>query len=454
MKKTAIILAAGKGTRMKSELPKVMHTVAGRPMIEHLVNKLEQMKVDEIIVIVGHKKELIQDYLGERVTCIEQKEQLGTGHAILQAKEHLKNVDGQTLILTGDTPLLSIETLEGMFIKNEKKDGVVLTTHMQEPFGYGRIVRNIYDIISSIVEEKDADYNQKQITEVNSGIFCFDNQSLFSLINKLDNNNNQNEYYLTDMVQIFNQNKKSFDSFTISNADEAMGINDKVALAKAEKIMRSSIIKNHLLNGVSIIDPDNVYIDDTVIIDNNAVIHPNVSLKGNTEIGPFSEIGMNTEIKDSKIHSHVSIKQSVVYDSEIKDRATIGPFANIRPNSNIGEDCRIGNFVETKNSTFGNGSKTSHLSYIGDAEIGDKVNIGCGSITVNYDGFKKYKTIIEDGAFVGCNVNLIAPVTVKKNSLVAAGSTITKEVPEDSLAVARSKQENKEGYAKRKREKN
>ena len=447
MKKFAIILAAGKGTRMHSNLPKVMHTVCGTPMVEHLVDKLEALNIDEIIVIVGHGSDIVKNHLGKRVTFIEQSLQLGTGHVVQQAQQYLENEEGSTLILTGDTPLLSDRTILNMFNFKNEAQGVVLTTHQDNPFGYGRIIRNEDGSIQKIVEEKDANYEQQQTKEVNTGIFCFDNQTLFAHIEELTNSNVQQELYLTDMVEIFAKNNKRFASHFIQNSDEVTGINDRLALSKAEKYMRRLIAEKHMLRGVTLIDPDSTYIDNDVIIGANSTIHPNVSLQGRTSIGEHSIIGMNTEIKDSDIGSNVSVKQSVIHDSFIGNHATVGPFAHIRPETDIKENCRIGNFVEIKKSIVGKNSKVSHLSYIGDADIGQNVNVGCGSITVNYDGKEKHKTTIKDGSFIGCNVNLVAPITIGENSMIAAGSTITKDVPEGALAIARNHQVNKEVYA-------
>jgi bifunctional UDP-N-acetylglucosamine pyrophosphorylase/glucosamine-1-phosphate N-acetyltransferase len=451
MKNYAIILAAGKGTRMKSELPKVMHPICGLPMIEYLVRNLEKLKIDEIYVVVGHKKEMIKDYLGDRVVFVEQNEQLGTGHAVMQVSPFLNEKKGSTMVLTGDTPLLEAETLRQFMIQHFEtgSDATVLSSNQENPTGYGRIVRSELGFIDRIIEEKDATLEEKTIREVNSGIYIFNNEKLFSHIGELTTKNAQKEYYLTDMVEVFNHHHFSVEPFVVKNNTEVLGINDRLQLSQAEGFLRERINRKHMLNGVRLIDPNTAYIDYDVKIEPDAVIYPSVILKGETKIGTSAFIGQNCEIINSSIGMHTSIKQSVVSDSNIGNYVSVGPFAHIRPNSEISDECRIGNFVETKNSSFGKGSKASHLSYIGDAKIGEKVNLGCGSITVNYDGKKKYKTIIGDGSFVGCNVNLIAPVELGKNTLIAAGSTITDDVPDDSLAIARERQTNKENYQKK-----
>jgi len=454
MNKYAIILAAGKGTRMKSELPKVLHPVCGTPMLQHIINKLKKIDIEEIIVVIGHHADKIRAEIKDKVTFVEQTEQNGTAHAVLQALPHLQDKQGTTLVITGDTPLIEDDTLETLLtqhIENSAK-GTVLTAIQEEPTGYGRIVRNSTDsdeisTVVSIVEEKDATPFQKEIKEVNTGIFAFDNESLMQGLPKIKNNNAQNEYYLTDIVSVFVDNNLPFSGFILKDSTEAMGINSRVQLSEAEAIMRQKINKKHMENGVTIIDPSTTYIQNDVVIGHDTTIYPGTVITGNSVIGSAVTIFSNTEIHNSTIGDTVTIRQSVITDSIVESHVQIGPFAHIRPNSEIKSKAKVGNFVEVKASSLGEGSKVNHLSYIGDAEVGSNVNVGCGTITVNYDGAKKHKTIIEDDSFIGCNTNLVAPVRVGKNSLVAAGSTITKDVPADALAVARNKQENKDGYA-------
>lgn len=461
MNKYAIILAAGKGTRMKSELPKVLHPVCGTPMLQHIINKLKKIHVEEIIVVIGHHADKIRDEIKDKVTFVEQTEQNGTAHAVLQALPHLQNKQGTTLVITGDTPLIEDDTLETLLaqhVENNAK-GTVLTAIQEEPTGYGRIVRNSTNsdeisTVVSIVEEKDATPSQKEIKEVNTGIFAFDNESLIQGLPKIKNNNAQNEYYLTDIVSVFVNSNLPFSGFILKDSTEAMGINSRVQLSEAETIMRQRINKKHMENGVTIIDPATTYIQNDVVIGHDTTIYPGTVITGSSVIGSGVTIFSNTEIHNSVIGDTVTIRQSVITDSNVESHVQIGPFAHIRPNSEIKSKAKVGNFVEVKASSLGEGSKVNHLSYIGDAEVGSNVNVGCGTITVNYDGAKKHKTIIEDDSFIGCNTNLVAPVRVGKNALVAAGSTITKDVPADALAVARNKQENKDGYAPRLKSKN
>ncbi|MCU7667145.1 bifunctional UDP-N-acetylglucosamine diphosphorylase/glucosamine-1-phosphate N-acetyltransferase GlmU [Bacillus thuringiensis] len=460
MNKYAIILAAGKGTRMKSDLPKVLHPVCGTPMLQHIINKLKKIDIDKIIVVIGHKADKIRETIKDDVIFVEQTEQNGTAHAVLQAVPHLAGKEGTTLVITGDTPLIEEVTLESLLQEHTHSNskGTVLTAIQNNPTGYGRIIREFSSVtdkhegnklgnVVGIVEEKDADVNQKKIIEVNTGIFAFDNQSLLEGLPKIENKNVQNEYYLTDIVSVFIEEGKEFGGHLLQDPNEAMGINSRVQLSEAETIMRKKINQKHMDNGVTIIDPSNTYIESEVIIGNDTTIYPGTVIKGNTIIGSGVTIYSNSEIQNATIGNHSIIRQSVIHDSIVGQDVQIGPFAHIRPKTEIKNKAKVGNFVELKGTTFGEGSKANHLSYIGDAVVGAGVNVGCGTITVNYDGKNKFKTIIEDGSFIGCNANLMAPVTIGKNSIIAAGSTVTKDVPEDALAISRTKQENKEGYA-------
>lgn len=449
-KKYVIVLAAGQGTRMKSKLYKVLHPVCGKPMVRHVIDELKQIGADQIITVVGHGADEVKNELKDDSEFVLQEQQLGTGHAVMQARDLLQDKEGLTLVVCGDTPLLKADTIKAMIdyhINNHSK-ATILTAVAEDPTGYGRVIRNEQGYVEKIVEHKDATNEEKAVKEINAGTYCFDNASLFQALQKVTNNNAQNEYYLPDVIGILKDAGQTVTAFRTNDFTEIFGINDRVALAQAGKIMQQRINEKHMRNGVTIIDPEQTYIDATVEIGQDTVIYPGTMMKGNTVIGTDCIIGPNSEIVNCEIGNRTSIRQSVTHDSKIGSDVQIGPFAHIRPQSIIHDEVRIGNFVEIKNTEFGRKSKASHLSYIGDASVGSNVNIGCGSITVNYDGVNKFKTIIKDGAFIGCNSNLVAPVEIGEGAYVAAGSTITDNVPGDSLSIARARQVNKENYVK------
>ncbi len=451
MKRYAVILAAGQGTRMKSKLYKVLHPVCGKPMIEQILGQVNKLGMSKTVTIVGHGAEQVKLVLGDRSEYVLQAEQLGTAHAVKQAAPLLASEDGVTIVVCGDAALITTETLNKLLdshIKEQAK-ATILTVFAEKPRGYGRIIRNQQGYVERIVEEKDATEQERMIKEINSGTYCFDNRLLFETLELVSNSNSQGEYYLPDVIEILRDGGHLVSAYQTTSFEEGLGINSKADLALAENLLRKRINHTHMMNGVTIINPEHTYIAQDVVIGRDTVINPGTMIEGNTVIGDGCTIGPNSEIKDCHIGNYTNIRQSVAHQSKIGDNVSIGPFSHIRPDSAVGNDVRIGNFVEVKKSSFGNGSKASHLSYIGDAQVGENVNIGCGTITVNYDGKKKFQTIIEDDVFIGCNSNLIAPVTLKKGSYVAAGSTITHDVPEDALAIARARQTNKEGYAKR-----
>lgn len=446
--RNAIILAAGKGTRMKSSLYKVLHPVCGKPMVEHVIENVSAIKASKIVTIIGHGAEEVKEVVGSKTEYALQAEQLGTAHAVMQAKDIVGNEEGTTLVICGDTPLITAETLEALLNVHDaqKAKATILTARTDNPAGYGRVIRNDDGLVEKIVEHKDASPEELLVQEINTGTYCFDNKLLFECLENVSNENAQGEYYLPDVIEILKQKGEVVSAFETPNFDETLGINDRIALSQAEKILKRRINEGHMRNGVTIIDPDNTYIHPDVVIGSDTYIYPGTMITGKTTIGGECHIGPNTEIKDCEIQNRTVIRQSVAHDSQIGSDVQIGPFSHIRPQSAIHDEAKIGNFVELKKTTLGKGSKASHLSYLGDAEIGERVNVGCGSITVNYDGKNKFLTRIEDGAFIGCNSNLVAPVTVGKSAYVAAGSTITKDVPGEALSVARARQVNKENY--------
>lgn len=447
----AVILAAGQGTRMKSKLYKVLHPVCGKPMVQHIVDQVRKLEFNRVITVIGHGAELVREQLGDTVEYVLQEEQLGTGHAVRQAEPILANQPGITVVLCGDTPLIQSETIDALIQHHETSEAsaTVLTAYADDPTGYGRIIRDQNGMLSRIVEQKDATDTERAIHEVNTGIFCFDNQLLFEGLQSVNNNNAQGEYYLPDVLQILQEKGHDISAYMIDNFEETVGVNDRIALSRAEQIMKRRINHYHMQQGVTLIDPETTYISTDAVISRDSVIYPGTMILGTSDIGEDCIIGPHSEIKDSHIGNQTTIKQSVVHDSQVGHSVNIGPFAHIRPQSTLGNRVKIGNFVEVKKSVIEDGSKASHLSYVGDAEIGKDVNLGCGSITVNYDGKNKYLTRVEDGAFIGCNVNLIAPVHVGKGAFVAAGSTITDHVEDRALAIARARQTNKENYVEK-----
>lgn len=455
MKIIGLVLAAGQGKRMKSKLYKVLHPVCGKPMVGHVLDRLESIQVDRSVVVVGHGAEAVEDYIGDRAEYVLQSEQLGTGHAVMQTKSLLDKERGITIVVCGDTPLITEHSLQSLIKLHQEQAAAatVLTAIMEEPHGYGRVIRGDSGEVLRIVEQKDCSEAENRVQEINTATYCFDNEKLFKALEKVNNNNAQQEYYLTDVISILRDQAESVQAYCLKDHEEALGVNDRLALAEAEAVMRKHIQKRHSLNGVTIQDPANTYIGADVTIGADTTVMPGTHLAGSTVIGEDCLIGPNSEIQDCTIGQGVHIKHSVVLQSKVEDEAMIGPYAHIRPNTKIGKKVKIGDFVEIKNATIDEGSKVSHLSYVGDASIGKDVNIGCGAITVNYDGFNKNWTHIEDGAFVGSNVNLIAPVHIGKDAYVVAGSTITTDVSEGSMAIARSRQTNKAGYAARIRQK-
>ncbi len=390
------------------------------------------------------------EILNDTVTYAYQDEQLGTGHAVMMAKDIITDMEGDTIILPGDMPLIDESVLKEVITvhKNNGYDMTLVTTFLKEPFGYGRIIRNGNDLLDSIVEEHEASDEQRLINEINTGIYIVKNNFLFKALAKVDNKNIKGEYYLTDIVKILKNQQANIGTYVLKTSYKAMGVNDLYSLSIAESKLRLDINKRLMISGVAMINPETITIGQNVVIEENVVIHPNTYITGNSVIKKGSQIGPNTEIHNSCIGEYVICKHSLVYNSTIQKKSTVGPFTHLRDGANIGPENRIGNFVEIKKSSTGSNTKASHLAYIGDAEVGKNVNFGCGSITVNYDGKNKYKTLIGDNVFVGCNANLIAPIEINDDSFIAAGSTVNKNVPKGTLAIARAYQVNKENYMK------
>ncbi|MBQ0140091.1 MAG: bifunctional UDP-N-acetylglucosamine diphosphorylase/glucosamine-1-phosphate N-acetyltransferase GlmU [Kurthia sp.] len=444
----AVVLAAGQGTRMKSKLYKVLHPVCGKPMVEHVVDHVQSLNISRTVSIVGHGAEKVKDQLGEKSEYVLQAEQLGTAHAVQQAETLLGDLDGITMVICGDTPLIRPETMKALLDHHQQQNAkaTILTAIADNPTGYGRIIRDSEGHVAQIVEQKDSTPEQQLVTEINTGTYCFDNKALFTTLKLVNNDNAQGEFYLPDVIEILKEQGEIVSAYVTENFSETLGVNDRVALAQAEAIMRDRINEKHMRNGVSFINPSNTYIGVDVKIGSDTVLQSGVILEGNTVIGEDCFIGANSHIIDSEIGDRTKVDASVVEESVIGEDVTVGPYAHVRPASNVGNRAKVGNFVELKKTTLGEGSKASHLTYLGDAEVGTDVNIGCGTITVNYDGVNKFKTIIGDRSFIGCNANLVAPVTIGADTYVAAGTTITKEVPQHALAIGRSRQENKENY--------
>lgn len=445
----AVILAAGQGTRMKSKVPKVLHKVMDKTMLDYVIESAKAGGVDDTLVIVGHQSAMVKAHLADGIKSAVQKEQLGTGHAVMQAGDFL-NFDGDVIVLCGDTPLVKSETIENLIKlhKEENNQVTVISAVCKDPAGYGRIVRD-NGSFSKIVEQKDANEEEKLINEVNTGIYIFDARSLTEAFDKLTNNNSQNEYYLTDTLEIIKNAGKKVGIMKSYDENEFLGVNSKLQLSDAEKQMKKRINERLMIEGVTIRDPENTYIGADVKIKPDTVILPGCVIEGNTEIGEDCIIGPYTKITSSVIKDCVIINQSTLVNSYVDNYTTVGPYAYLRPNSKIGEHVKIGDFVEIKNSNIDDGTKVSHLTYVGDSDVGKNVNFGCGTVTVNYDGKNKFRTTIGDKAFIGCNTNLVAPVKVGNNAYTAAGSTITDDVEDNTLAIARERQVNKSNWTRK-----
>ncbi len=421
-----LILAAGQGTRMKSDSPKVMHSLCGMPMIDHVVTTAQQLGPEKIYVVVGFKKSVVREHLGDVAEYIAQDEQLGTGHAVMQAEDALSDYKGDVLVLYGDVPLLSEETLRAIHEKHRKSraSATLLTAQAADPTGLGRIVRNRSREIRRIVEEADATAAQKRIHEINAGIYCFKAPALMKALRKLDTANEQNEYYLTDVIEILIKERKKVETVTTTDETEIMSVNDRAQLADVNRIMHDRVLARLMADGVTIVDPANTYVSCAVKIERDVTIYPFSYIEGHTRIGERTVIGPHSYIDDCEIEQDVVVVMSYISSCIVRAGSRVGPFSHLRPDALIGENVRIGNFVEVKKSIIEDGSSVSHLSYIGDAKIGKGVNIGAGTITANYDGVNKNETIIEDGASIGSGTVLVAPVRVGRQAVTGAGAIV------------------------------
>ena len=453
MSVSVIVLAAGKGTRMKSELPKVLHKVLGKPLISHSIDALSS--IDNKFVVVGHESELVINSIPSSIKNVIQKNQLGTGHAVSTAinSEVFNDLKSEfTLVVPGDVPSINSEDIDLLIDEVKTKSSPVgfLTALVNNPFGYGRIVKNNEEI--KIVEEKDCSEEEKAINEINSGIYCFNTEFLIEYIDNLNTENAQGEFYLTDLIGIANNQKQDIVIVQVDE-DSIKGINSMSQLNEVEDIMQKKLIEGFMEQGVYFQDPTSTYIDADVTISSGTKVLANTHLTGSTSIDENCTIGPNAQINDSSIGKNSKVVNSVVDQSTIHENGNIGPFAHIRPGSELGEGVKVGSFAETKKSKIGKGSKVPHLAYVGDAELGENVNFSAGAITVNYDGKEKHKTDIKDGAFIGSDVMLVAPVTIGEESMIGAGSVITKDVPSKALGIERNNQKNVEGYVDRKKKK-
>jgi bifunctional UDP-N-acetylglucosamine pyrophosphorylase/glucosamine-1-phosphate N-acetyltransferase len=450
-----VVLAAGKGTRMRSDTPKVLHRAGEFRLIEHVLRAAAALEASTIVVVVGHLAEDVRRALPERLGLrfALQEPQLGTGHALLQAETYLAGAHGTVVLLSGDVPLLRGATLRELVATHERSGAAatVLTARVPDPTGYGRIVRQ-EGRITAIVEHRDATPVERAIDEINSGIYAFAAEPLFDALRSIGSANAQAEYYLPDLVRIYRERGLNVETVRLEDAREILGVNSRRELADVAAILKTTKNEALMAEGVSIVDPASTWIGPDVSVGRDTVIHPNVHLEGQTQIGERCEIHASVRIVDSTLDNGVVINNfCVIRESHVRAGAQIGPFAHIRPQSDVGEGAHVGNFTELKKTTLGKGSKANHLSYLGDATIGEKVNVGAGTITCNYDGTRKHPTVIEDGAFIGSDSQLVAPVRVGKGAYVAAGSSIVEDVPAGALGVARAKQVNKDGWVERKK---
>lgn len=435
---------------MKSKFPKVLHKVGGVPMVEQVLRAVKTAGTQRQIIVVGYGGETVQAYVGNQAETVMQQEQLGTGHAVLQAEPLLQGAQGTLLVTCGDTPLVTADTFKALLDCHQKSGAAatILTAILPDPTGYGRVIRNAAGQVVKIVEQKDGTADELAVHEVNAGIYCFDMSLLWQMIHGITNDNAQGEYYLTDIIGMLVSEGKIVSAFAAPDYKETLGVNSRAQMAEAEGVLRLRKLNQLMAEGVSVIDPGNTYVDADVTVGRDTVLYPGTVLEGHTTIGEDCQIGPYVRMTNVKMGNQDHLQFTYAHDCEIKNGCEIGPFVHFRPNTVIGNNVKVGNYMEVKNSSVGDGTKLPHLSYIGDSDVGGGVNIGCGTITVNYDGKIKHRTTIGNHAFVGCNSNLVAPVSIGEYAYVGAGSTITKNVPDKALSVARARQRNIEGWVK------
>ena len=448
----AVILAAGLGKRMKSGVVKVLHPLRGKPLLKYVVDAARGAGIARIIVVIGHQADAVKEAMGDGLDYAVQVQQLGTGHAVMQAEALLKDFEGDVIVLYGDTPFLTPELLTNLADCHARGGygATIVTAIVDDPSGYGRILRGA-DGVERIVEDRDCTPVEKSIKEINSGIYCFQSRRLFEALKALRPENAQGEYYLTDAVEGIKLAGGRIGALRVDDPLAVMGINDRKQLAWAEGILRKKKVDALMEAGVTVVDPSSVFVDDEVEVGPDTVIKPFTFIEGPSRIGSRCVIGPSTRVWASVIGNDCTVEFSVVEEGAVEDGAVVGPFSHLRPGCRVGMGAKIGNFTEIKNSVIGARAKIPHHSYVGDSDIGPDVNIGAGSVTVNYDGRRKHRTVIDEGAFIGCNSNLVAPVRVGRGAYVAAGSTINRDVPDGALGIARARQENKDGWALRRR---
>lgn len=449
----AVILAAGKGTRMKSALPKVLHAVGGKPMVQHVLAMAQAAGAARSVVVVGFGSDQVEALLQGQAETVVQEQQLGTGHAVLQAQPLLSGHTGTVLVLCGDTPLVTADMLRRLCDEHVRQDAAatVLSARMPDPTGYGRVIRNAAGDVLKIVEQKDAASEELAVSEVNTGIYCFDSAALFAALAQVGCQNQQGEYYLTDVIAILRGQGRRVRACGTDDYEATLGINSRLQLAQAEKILRRRKLEQLMADGVTVMDPDSTFVDADVSVGADSILYPFTWLEGKTVLGARCAIGPQARLSDVQAGDDCALQFTYAHECTMGDGVTAGPYVHLRPGTQLASRVKVGNFVEVKNSCIGQGSKIPHLSYIGDTDMGPGVNIGCGTITVNYDGKQKHRTTIEESAFVGCNSNLVAPVTVGQGAYVAAGSTITKDIPAGALGVARGRQTNLEGWVEKRK---